>query len=284
MKIAIVGGGFSGMALAYFLQDHEVTLFEKGPGASHIAAGLLHTRPGKDRRLSERGEEGMKASLELLKVAGWPVREGLIRDGVLVEGYTVFCATYLKNLKAQIQFAHHEEDFDRVVYCVGYEVRRLGFDLPLRFVKGQILRCRLHEPLPYSLIGDGYLALSEDPHECFIGSTYEHDFMSEKEDFEEAKRLIFPKALSFLPSILESDVMSCAAQVRVANKHHYRPLVKEVEPGVYVMTGMGSRGLLYHALYAKELAHEIHLSGDRGLDGNPRRRLPLSCMSIGSPL
>jgi glycine/D-amino acid oxidase-like deaminating enzyme len=286
MKIAVVGGGFSGTALAYFLcrQEAEVTLFDEGSGASQIAAGLLHTRPGKDRRLAERGEEGMKATSQLLEVAGWPAREGIIRDGGLVEGYTVFCSTYLEQLKKQLELSKRLEDFDRVVYCIGYNIHRLGYDLPLRFVKGQVLRCRLKVPLPHSLIGDGYVAISETEGECFVGSTYEHDFRSVEPDIEEAKRLILPKVRSFFPSISEEDVIDCASGVRVANRHHYRPIAKEVEPGVYVMTAMGSRGLLYHALYAKELAHEIYLSRDRRIDGNPRCRLPLSCLSIGPSL
>ncbi|MBP9842052.1 MAG: FAD-dependent oxidoreductase [Simkaniaceae bacterium] len=284
MKIAIVGGGFAGTALAYFLQDEEVSLFEQGTGASHIAAGLLHTRPGKDRRLSERGEEGMKATEELLEVAGWPVAEGIIRDGVLVEGYTVFCATYLKRLKEQIKLSTHQENFDRVIYCLGYGVQELGYDLPLRFVKGQVLRCRLNIPLPHSIIGDGYVAISEQAGECFVGSTYEHNFTSVEKDIQEAKRLILPRTHTFFPSISEEDVIDCASGVRVVNRHHYRPLVQEVEPGIYVMTAMGSRGLLYHALYAKELAHEIYLSRHRGLDGHPRRRLPLSGLSVGPSL
>ena len=284
MKIAIVGGGFSGMALAYFLQDHEVTLFERGPGASHIAAGLLHTRPGKDRRLSERAEEGMLATLELLKVAGSPISEGIIRDGVLVEGYTVFCGTYLKQLKAKIEFSSCEEGFDRVIYAMGYGVHELGYDLPLRYIKGQVLRCHLKVDLPCSLIGDGYVAVSETEGECFVGSTYEHGFKSIEPDIEEAKRLILGRTHSFFPSISDEDVIDCAAGVRVANRHHYRPIVKEVESGIYVMTGMGSRGLLYHALYAKELANEIHLSRHRGLDGNPRRRLPLFGLPVRPPV
>lgn len=51
MNIAIIGAGFSGLALAYFLlqSSAHVTLFDAvgiGGGASGIATGLLHPYPG----------------------------------------------------------------------------------------------------------------------------------------------------------------------------------------------------------------------------------------------
>lgn len=265
MQIAIVGGGFAGMALAYYLREEDVTVFDTKRGASQIAAGLLHDSPGKNRLKSERADEAMKEAKALLKIAAWPCQKGLIRDGKKVDGYTVFGAKYLDALKklsgAKIvqEKVKIPKGFDVVVLACGYGIREYAFDLPLRFVKGQVLRCRGKSLPEMSEIGNGYVALSDQPGECFLGSTYEHDFKSAEPDLEEAKRVILPRVRTFYPECDTLEIIESLSAVRVVNKHHYRPIVKQLDDKTYVMTGFGSRGLLYHALYAKELKDALYL-------------------------
>lgn len=274
MKVAIVGGGFVGVALAYYLKEEDVTLFDGGSGASHIAAGLLHDSPGKNRLKSERADAAMNAAEELLEVAGWPCLGGLIRDGKEVHGYTVFGKRYLQALKKKSRVkvvqetVHLPEGFDVVVLAAGYGIKEYGYDLPLRYIKGQVLRCRGRRLPKTSVIGNGYLALSHTPGECYLGSTYEHDFDTPEPDIEEAKRVILPRIATFYPECDTLEIIESLSGVRVANKHHYRPIVKEVDHNVFVMTGFGSRGLLYHALYAKELRDALYLPRQRRINGS----------------
>ena len=74
-KIAIIGGGFSGLALCYNLLKlgGNVIIFDGkgiGGGASGIASGLLHPYPGESTRLSWMGREGMKETKKLLQLVG----------------------------------------------------------------------------------------------------------------------------------------------------------------------------------------------------------------------
>jgi len=93
MKIAIVGGGFSGLSVAWhFLQqsNYKVTLFEKkkiGGGASGIAAGLVHPYVGEQGRRSVFASEGMKAAKELIAVA----EEKLGEKVILSNGHHPLC-------------------------------------------------------------------------------------------------------------------------------------------------------------------------------------------------
>lgn len=75
-RIAILGMGFAGLSLGYFLlesQSIDVTLFDhhpQGAGASSVSAGLLHPYPGADAYLAKDAQEGFHATRKLLEVAG----------------------------------------------------------------------------------------------------------------------------------------------------------------------------------------------------------------------
>jgi glycine/D-amino acid oxidase-like deaminating enzyme len=56
------------------------------------------------------------------------------------------------------------------------------------------------------------------------------------------------------------DIEECKAGIRVVNSKHYLPIVGKLSEGLWVMTAMGSRGLLYHAYAAEELSKAILFS------------------------
>jgi glycine/D-amino acid oxidase-like deaminating enzyme len=75
MKIAIIGAGFLGLAVAEtlsHLQGHSIHVFDKkgpGGGASGIAAGLLHPFVGKKSTLNWNGFAAYQEAVKLLEVA-----------------------------------------------------------------------------------------------------------------------------------------------------------------------------------------------------------------------
>jgi len=316
-KIAIVGAGFSGLALCYHLLQEgggAVTLFDGkgiGGGASGIASGLLHPYPGENARLSWMGEEGMAETRALLKLVGKGAYKetGILRlalsekqeeafknraeeredvewwdferchdfvkgshylPGIFIRsGITVHAKRYLKGLwrvcealGAQLEkrnvFLEDLQGFDQVVLASGGGIRAFaaGRDLGLKFNKGQILLCE--KPSYWteesSIIGKGYVALSEREDQCYLGSTYERDFMTEEPCLGTATDLIFKRIGQFIPSHSSFKVQGCFSEMRVSNPKRYHPLIGKIGEEVYVMTGMGSRGLLYHALLGKILA------------------------------
>src|SRR5262245_28426567 len=79
MKIAIIGAGFCGLAVAWHLLNKasafshlNIYLFDSkgiGRGTSGISAGLLHPYAGAHAKLNPRGHEGVQATKELLRIA-----------------------------------------------------------------------------------------------------------------------------------------------------------------------------------------------------------------------
>ncbi len=283
-NIAIIGGGFAGVAAAYALSKNtHVTLFDAvgiAAGASGASTGLLHPYAGEKGRRSWEADSAMEASKELLEVAaremGQPVADyrGILKKGSCIgagddvevlgedlflirSGITVFPKLYLEGLwkaaqkngaKLQIQKIgrlNELEAFDRIILAAGVGI----FDFPecahlkINAVRGQAVACRLEKPLERSEVSKQYRAVTEDPLVCHVGATYERGSRSDVPHREEAVRLLQPS----LP------ILSVRAGVRVTNPAHYFPILERINPQTWALTAFGSRGLLYHAYFAKKL-------------------------------
>lgn len=90
MKIAVIGIGLCGLSSAYFLQkaypDASITLMdsdEGGKGASHIAAGMIHTLAGHEGKKAPDGDLGLKQTLSLVRFIEKEIGKKLFIPGLL---------------------------------------------------------------------------------------------------------------------------------------------------------------------------------------------------------
>jgi glycine/D-amino acid oxidase-like deaminating enzyme len=331
MKIAIVGAGFCGLAVAWYLLNHlsafpnlRVHLFDSkgiGKGASGIAAGLLHPYAGAHAKLNWRGQEGFQATCELLKIAsqtlGRPVtaeNQGILRLALNEEqlidfqrcaekypndaqwlstakcqllapgcaqapglwirkGLAIYSSLYLQGLwqacaqqgakleKRTIFSLKELQDYDLTIVTTGSDTLRLPefVSLPLTLVKGQVLEFswpRNRAPLTCALNSHVYMLMTETRTSCLVGATYEKGHHSALIDLEMAEREILPKAYELFPPLKEASLLNCYAGMRAVTPQH-RPFMQRISPSQWILTGMGSKGLLYHALFAKELIRSI---------------------------
>src|SRR5262249_14959276 len=151
--------------------------------------------------------------------------------------------------------------YDCIILATGAFVNRLlpNNRLPVTEVKGQVLDLSWPhhlDPLPLALNSHIYLLMNHKTNSCTIGATYERNFNSILPDLNAATKELLPKAKELLPALKESRVLSCRAGVR-ASAPDYLPIIKKIDPRIWVITGMGSKGLLYHALYAEKLVNMI---------------------------
>ena len=194
----------------------------------------------------------------------------------LEQGITVFCKPYLQALWKACEtkgakFIHQkissiEElvDYDVVVMCVGASIQELDSFCKLQYVKGQLLIAKSPTCLTKkSLLAKGYIAITEDPYIFHVGSTYEHNFINDQPNIEVASKLLKHQLFSYIKKecIDELQFIGCEAAIRVTNPRTYLPIIKKYSSSNYVITALGSRGLLYHSLIGKQLAEAI-VSGD----------------------
>lgn len=268
MNIAIIGAGMAGLAAAWHLlqKGHSVTVFAPDePSASSVSTGLLHPFPGKKALRSWEADAGMQATRDLLETAenalGLPVanRNGIQRfspDMWIEEGITVYSARYLQGLAlacSQAQFISQKinsleelNDFDRIIVAAGDQSLHFA-DLPLRRVIGQAVLCESSQRLSHSLIYPGYhISVTEDPKLYLVGSTYEYTPQPDPQ-----------KALKLLQHLPDFKPLEIRSAVRIAPKIGYRPILQQIGPKTWILTGFGSRGLLYHAMFAKNLVHDL---------------------------
>ncbi|MFI0434670.1 MAG: NAD(P)/FAD-dependent oxidoreductase [Parachlamydiaceae bacterium] len=329
MKIAVIGAGFSGLAIAWHLLNSikpqpNVHLFDSKPigkGTSGIAAGLLHPFAGAHAKLNWRGHEGVKATKELIEVASEALQhrvttkeEGILRlalnDAQILDfqkcaeqfphdvewlnpalcqqkapgcayvpglwikkGMVIHSPLYLQGLwKAcerkgaifEIKTIHSLKELDHfnlTIMATGAETLQLPelASLPLTLVKGQVLEFswpRNRAPLSCALNSRVYLLMTQSKTSCLVGATFEKGFNKASIDLEVAQRELLSKALELYPPLKEASIMNCYAGIRVVTPQH-SPLMQRIGSNQWVLTGMGSKGLLYHALFAKELVKLI---------------------------
>lgn len=325
MKIAVLGAGFSGLAICWNLlkQHNNVTVFDPkgiGGGASGIAAGLLHPYGGLHAKYSWRGLEGMQATVELLSIASEflqkPVASytGTLRPALIPEqkvdflnccnrypevkwlsaaecsqympqpvswegiyiknGITVFTDLYLQGLwqaclskgakleKMGCKSLKELTDFDKIIVAMGANTKMLPelAHLPLSIVKGQVLEMewpKQYSPLKTALNSQGYVVMNADMTSCFAGTTFERDYRDFEPDLVVAKNEILPKLRGIWPMFEELPIIGCRAGLRAVTPNRI-PYHKQVLDNCWVFAGMGSKGLLYHALLAREMASSLN--------------------------
>lgn len=328
MRIAVLGAGLSGLAVAWFFlssqvsRSFEVTLFDHigiGGGASGVAAGLLHPFAGAHSKLNFKGFESFQSTKNLLQIAsqelGQPVfdQRGIIRPALSNEQFEDFhqcalkypeevkwlteeqihrlypelakapgiwmpnalvvdCPLYLKGLwqacqkkgarfkKEEVRSLSQLADYDLIICALGSGIKTLPelSHVKITFNKGQLLRIAWPKeipPLPFVVNSHGYL-LRESATTCFAGTTYEKQFISSEPDREKAIQEIMPKMIEMIPILAEAKILDCFAGIRVVGPGHL-PLTKQINEKTWCITGMGSKGLLYHARIAQEFVEKI---------------------------
>ena len=201
--------------------------------------------------------------------------EGILpNEGIFISGaYIVDCPRYLKGLwmYCQINGASFErkkihslkelETFDKIIVTMGYASNTFPelASLKITPVKGQLLELTptTINPLPsIPVSSQGYLLKSPQANTLIAGATYEKDFDTLEPNKEKAKAEIFKKITPFISLLDNYKLTNCRSGIRASTNNHL-PFIQNFSNKIIILTGMGSKGLLYHALWAKKLTTDI---------------------------
>lgn len=198
---------------------------------------------------------------------GLYIKEGLTLDvPAYLQGLWTACALHGAKFTQTAKInAPDLENYDRVLIAMGVASKNFGplKELPIKPVKGQVLQLRWPNylpPLPFSLNSKKYLIMGKDQKSCTVGATFEREFDTAAPTPEKAAQEIFPDILSYFPSLKDAEIVGCRAGFRATTPNHL-PLVGQVSEKLFFYTGLGSKGLLYHALIGKLMARAL-LTGE----------------------
>jgi glycine/D-amino acid oxidase-like deaminating enzyme len=190
-----------------------------------------------------------------------------IRSGIAV--YSVF---YLKGLykactgkglvffQEKIDCSDQLSEYDASVFAIGagifsFAERDKG---ALSKVRGQALLCKWTlPPLEHPLLGKGHVVPLPGGKVVHVGATYERNSEEIAPCMKTALSLLKPQVEKLLPDWKEIVPIDCKAGIRVVRPGHATPWMYPIGEKKWVLTAMGSRGLLYHAYYAKMLIENI---------------------------
>lgn len=180
-----------------------------------------------------------------------------VDSNLYLEGLCLACKQ--KGLKVEnrhIAALNELKNFDFIVLATG--AYSFSFhELKVFPIKGQLLELEWPSipPLPFALNSQVYITMTKDQKRCAIGATHEHHFSSENPDhliFEE----LLPKAHALYPPLKEAKVVNTKAALRCTT-HNRLPFAGHIKDNIFAITGMGSRGLLYHAFFAQKIREAI---------------------------
>lgn len=189
-----------------------------------------------------------------------PAPSILITNGISVDG-----AAYLQGLwkmcerlgaqleVRKIRTLQELSHFDHVIVAAGAYSHLLPelAHLPITPVKGQLLQLKWpadRPPLPCPINSHVYCVMAPDHQSCFVGATYERSFKHAEADWEVAKKNLLPRVAEVLPFLADAEVIGIRAGLRASMPGHL-PFSKRLSSRLSVITGMGSKGLLYHAMF-----------------------------------
>lgn len=203
------------------------------------------------------------------KVPGLKPNPGLF----ISEAYVVNTKEYLRGLarfclerglvwhKQEIRSIQELAEYDAVVLAAGAGIVEIeeARALLIHRIKGQVLKFKWPAelpPLPLPLNSKAYIVPEKDGLSCIAGATFERKFTHPHPDAVLALSLLKDKFTDLIPDLAAGELISCHAGIRASGPQHL-PLACKLTDKVWVISGMGSRGLLYHALYARDLVADI---------------------------
>jgi tRNA 5-methylaminomethyl-2-thiouridine biosynthesis bifunctional protein len=288
-RVAIAGAGVAGASLARAFRalGVEPQVFGETDGASRNPAALVTPRLdaglGPPARLYAEGyrralalycgaviatgarqlESGPRdsarfatiAASDLFELGSMTAEDGalLMRDALVVEPQVIL-DSWLPPLQPKLQ-SLDEIDTDIICLAAGHHSAELAAGLPLQPVRGQASWAEsVH--IDQAVAWGGYAIPTRDG--VLFGATHDRDATeTETSDADNARNLV--QLASGLPDLarrIEGKPLNARASIRAATPDRL-PLAGQVSEGLFVLSGLGSRGFCTAPLLAEHIAATV---------------------------
>lgn len=152
-----------------------------------------------------------------------------------------------------------QDDFDKIIYCTGYQYPANFSQPALSQMKGQglILRRPIGFNQDFCLIAHQlHLIPAIDSETIYIGNTFERDFKDSKPEPDKAIEILWPKLMEYFPGFSKDLILDVKAGVRL-NAPSRLPVLSQINNNIWAFTALGSKGMLYHAYLGEILAKAV---------------------------
>lgn len=192
----------------------------------------------------------------------------MIRNGITVDGASYLHALWKACESQGMRWNKHNvnsldelDAYDGVIVAAGMGCKafRELSHLPLTPVKGQLLELRWPKgqpPLPCPINSHIYCVMANDNTSCYVGATFERGFHNAAPDLKSAKNYLMPKVAEVLPFLADAEVIGIRAGVRACTPDHM-PIANLITGNLWTITGLGSKGLLYHAYISRAVSKAL---------------------------
>ena len=164
-------------------------------------------------------------------------------------------------------------DAERVVLAAGAwsdEIDGLPRPVPVKPVRGQILRLLPDEPVPWTLVAthDGRYLVPRVNGTVLVGSTMEEAGFDDTVT-EEAREMLAVEASSLVPSLSEARIVESWAGLRPISADRWPVLGPDPDvEGLFYATGHGRNGILFAPLVGRSVA-ELVVDGSTDVEWEP---------------
>jgi glycine/D-amino acid oxidase-like deaminating enzyme len=212
-------------------------------GLIHVLTGTAVSIPDWSRAMTNHAVSNGAAYRQGCTLLGWDESGSEIR-------------VVYRDKNGEVQQVHAS----RLILALGADYLRFTELARLRLhpIKGQWARLSLPvhrtttERLP-ALSGSGYLI--DDGRSMVIGSTFEHGYKHLRAVDTELRKMI-QKSAEMLPETAQYSILTSGSAIRVTVPGIRLPMVGPIRSGsrVWVVSGLGAKGLLMAPLIASELS------------------------------
>ena len=155
----------------------------------------------------------------------------------------------LKNIKDEVL-----GEYEKVIICNAFEAKEFYPEIEVNLNRGQMVFVKTKpelSKLKHVFCHRGYL-MPENNGMHLVGASYDHKSLSLEEDKEQSQELIDKLKSSFG----QLEVVNYRVGFRTTTKDRM-PIVKEIESGVFLNIGHGSRGLVSASECAERIVDQL---------------------------